>query len=229
MADVPFSLFTAITVLSLSLWFSHKDLRWILLAAIHSGFALFTKKEGLAVFFVLVLSFYVLNFFSGGRSFHRRIGFPALLAGIPILMHIPWLLFTMKLPETFAVSHFSPDRFVQGLERLPAISFYVLQEMILRIHRWNIIWWIFFLACLLSIRSLFRIPRLFLFLVFVLYSAAIWIPIMTTPIPIQEILPSAMTRLFMHVLPVAVVIMQGQVSDITGLSLLRLGKESSGR
>jgi hypothetical protein len=165
-----------------------------------SVFGAWTKSEGLALFTVNI-SLAVIYVLTSYRSAAKQTLIYIAASAIIIFAYLKMLaIFGISLNDDFRMA--KPDM-LTALKRMPAIL-YEYQIQFFGPKKWNIIWIIFLAGILTYLKRAFsggmRFPTLAIFFVLAGYTAIY----MITPQNFAWHLSTAVSRLFLHFLPIVV-------------------------
>jgi hypothetical protein len=165
-SDAAMSYFAMGAFVCLYLWFCsdhNDDLR---LAGFFATGILFTKKEGIGLFaiFIVVAVLGVLL----RRNFRQAPRVALWLMGAPIVLTLPWFMFTklhiVKFPELTDVSgRLSPAHFLANLDRIPPIISGAVQRFVAT-EDWLLFWPLLLLILMVTVFRWIKRPLLLLFL-----------------------------------------------------------------
>ena len=214
-ADIPLSFFYFISVIYLYLWMmdnSNKD--YLVIASIFSAFTVFTKPEGVILFIIslFILNIYIL--FDLKQDKRQKIMHLVSYLIIPTVMLLPWFIFKSNLPSDVPFN-FSITYFIQHLYIAPIILTGFLKNC-LNPLLWGVLWGLFGLSTLFTIKETFKKPLVYLFLILVLYISA-WVTIyMLMPYPVENIkvvvfMWGNLGRRLTHIAPIMVFLISNQV------------------
>ncbi len=202
-ADVSLSLYAGAALLYLLSWRRLHCSLDLVVAALCAGAAIWTKKEGMIVALVLIVTYLM---FDTGVSGHRwaRVRHAVAFLAATLALPAPWLLFTFTVhPLGHDFLPVTPGVFLMHLDRLPTIlSFFLLQ--MLAFANWSVLW--LSLAALLVVshrrltadaRIVAAIVMLHLLLYALVFVFSDWQPYI-------DHLRTSLDRLFVGVVPAAV-------------------------
>ncbi len=210
-ADVVLTYYYTIGAGCLFLWGRERRARDIIIAGLFLGFAIFTKNEGMAMFLASLICL-GLYLFTDARISSLRTLFKALpFVLIVLIIAGPWLV---------ARDHYDlknnllrPDKTGSNLlatayENLDRsiVILYEYQKQFFGPKKWNIIWIIALVLFALNIKAAFsgglKYITLSIILILMFY-ASVYI-LMDVEGPVNWYVASGVSRLFIHVLPLAV-------------------------
>ena len=217
-ADVPLAFFYTTSVIHLFFWMKYRKREDIIISAIFSGLAMFTKDEGLGLFVITVfcLSIFVL-FNSKKEIIKQNIKSFSVYIIIPILIILPWLIISTGMP-TFSEEENYPGRLtmsaiIGNFSRAPTISSSFCKEF-LDIKRWNILWILSGIAVIGSFRLILKSPIKYIFLILLLDFTMFVLVYIITPWDVKELISCSMTRLIIQIAPLAVFLSAYQIKMI---------------
>ena len=157
-ADVPLAFFHTAATLLLLRWMRTHDLRTAGLAGVCAALGIFTKNEGLALWACNLVGVTVVVIAVRPR---RALAGWLLLAGVPLLLNLPWLVVQAGLPNVADenyVARLMSGELAPHIHRLPAVAAAVAYEMFVRVDRWSAIWIVAVLLVAADLRRACR-PR----------------------------------------------------------------------
>lgn len=204
-ADIPLAYFVIVMVLSSAYWLETGKLSGLILAAAFSAFAMFTKNEGIGLFAVNTIALCGARVYDRKQSSGRDVIIGvALFAFIALALIGPWLVFRSNLPmidENYA-ARMTVDNLAAGVYRLPVIFAAFLGEAV-RLRLWGPLWLLFTFSLLL-VRKRFSIADRYVFAFLAMATAMYVFIFMITPWDVGGQIRSSLTRLTIHIAPVAV-------------------------
>ena len=210
-ADVPLAFFCFLMTRYAYLWIQEGDWRHSVLAGIFAAFTVHTKNEGMALF---LINLGVLALFACWNPKKERVRHLILFFVIAAILITPWLLFQQKITvvQDDYASRLSFEVLGQNAGRIPGILSAFFKEFI-HVREWSVFWFLAAILFGLRIRAAIRPPISYLTLVlaahFGLYVLTYWI---TSWNP-EELIPYTITRLLIHIAPVALLLMCQQVES----------------
>ena len=209
--DFILTYYYSIGMILLYLWMLRNDVRSLALAGIFTAFAVFTKNEGIVLCLVTFITLSIFIFKDLRKRGYKLLRHAAFFILIIVLLCGPW--FTVKLSagldsDVFRFKEMSPERIgaiSHNLNRVPRIL-YEFQKQFFGPKKWNIIWIIFLALLVLNLKVSFSgdlkyITLPILLILFFYGSVYLIIP---TQDPINWYLGSTLSRLFIHLVPLAV-------------------------
>jgi len=141
----------------LYLWMREKNTRFLILSAVFTFFAVWTKNEGIVlclINFILLFLFLAFNFKK--RLFKHTLIFTMII----IVLSAPWIItkFTMDLDNNYMqFSNLSLERFSSMFNRPDRLRLilYEYQKQFLGPKKWNIFWIVFFVIFIINFRRSF--------------------------------------------------------------------------
>jgi hypothetical protein len=201
-ADLPLAFYVTALATRLFRWLQDGFSGNLHLALLFTSLTVFTKTEGLALVFVVLLATALAAWLIYGRSVRSLWPLPVTVVGGLICL-APWFLYQARLPvvdEDF-LKLLTVQNLIGGLTRLPFIVRSLVKELFLKPHLWSLLG---LSAAVLVLRS----PRT---AVQSRFSVLLWTPLlyvvvlsaifMVIPWKLEELFPVALTRLMMHVAP----------------------------
>ena len=212
----------------------------LILAAVFTGLAGFTKDEGLSHGMIHALGFLIALVVGdvSERSARRkqpprdgdapspdvwRVGLCAalILSSVPALLLAPWFAHRRQLPLTGEMNYFgrlSATALWNGLPTLgwsvPHLAWRMFGEATL----WGLQWWFVLLTLVLFPRRAIRPPQLFLLLTLIGQLAALLLAGMIAPVMLEEHIGGSSHRYLMQLAPGALLLAFGQLHDDSGES-----------
>ncbi|MEE8359807.1 MAG: glycosyltransferase family 39 protein [Candidatus Omnitrophota bacterium] len=206
--DIILAYYYSIGMIYLFLWMKGRKTGDLVIAGLFSGFAAFTKNEGIMLFFVniiLLLLYFVKNL---DREMLKK---AAVYVLVVALIAAPWafIRFSNGLEnDLLKFKEMGAERFVdifKRLDRIPVIL-YEYQKQFFGPKKWNIVWILFLGLFVLNIKRAFngdlKYFSLSIFLILFFYGSVY----MLIPVdgPINWYIASGVSRLFIHFVPIAV-------------------------
>jgi len=217
-ADMPLAFFYASGVIYLFLWMKYKKKEDLIISAILSGLAMFTKNEGLGYFIITFFCLSVFILFNTNReTLKQNIKFISMFMVISGFIVLPWLIISMGIP-VFSEEENYPDRLsvfviVGNFSRVPIIFTSFCGELI-DIRRWNIIWILFGVAVIGGMKYVLRSLVKYLILMLLLDFAMLVLVYIIIPWDVRFAISTSMTRLIIQITPVAVFIVSQQIGMV---------------
>jgi Dolichyl-phosphate-mannose-protein mannosyltransferase len=204
-SDVPLTYFYCVFALSLFYWVNERQPADFAVAATFGVFALFAKNEGLALWGIALVCFFLFTPGSG-RSLFRRLGQSAWLAAITFGALAPWFRYQSHLPrlEEDYFRLLTPLNLAAGADRLPYLFESFFREFLLRPHLWSLLGAVLVLAFAASPSQAMRGPHGRLLLIAFLYCIFVLMIYLVIPWSMEELIPVSLTRLLMPLSPLLV-------------------------
>lgn len=227
LADVPLAL---VTLLSLGLLFEGCRVRrpgFLVISFLLAGIAPWIKQEGAILMAANPVLILLLGRSIGG--FGKRFATAIALGLLAAATMAPWYLYQRGVPITddvYLPMDFSGAALSDSLGRLPTIGWTFAREMV-RTDLWGLLWPIAILALLLApLRSL-RNGASWMVLVIaghmVIYAAVYALEDFHGVAAYEQKMAVSLTRLFMHLAPLAVLVAGWQAESILATSRSRAG------
>ncbi len=202
-------------IMMILVWDKRKDDSFLILAALLSGFATFTKLEGSAYWAIHLLLLCILIFFLRKNNFKSRLGnlliflIPSLSIGL--LYHLFKVRLGIPNTERLAIE-FS----MENLGRIPRIISRITRGLINYQH-WNITWLLCALSFFISIHKLKSNTVKLILCALIFYFGMYFMLALTNTVNFNSIAGSCaydvLPRVLLHFFPVAtwlIVLLQGQ-------------------
>ena len=213
-ADVALAAMAIATVVLLAEYLITGHRTFLVLGAVTSAGAAFTKNEGLVLCVVAAASLAVCGRGRGAGWARRRLAPAAGYACLCLGLLLPWLVFRAYIPQTdeHYAAHLRPSVVADNLRRLPTIVWAIGASIADARHwaawpptwpDWLLIWPMVVLGLSCLGRRAMSGPALFVLLVFVGQLSAYVLIYTITPDPLDEQLSVTVERLLLHVLPLA--------------------------
>lgn len=185
-ADIPLTLYYTISVISLFFWISENSMEDLLLATACMTFAIFTKKEGLILWSIVILVAAIsLPIKKGKGGLGRRILLAGTFGLVPLIMMLPWFHFysTMHISpweKDFQLSCLCYGQICESLYRVP-ILLKSLLSVLFAPHYFNFLWILFIATIVLNFKASFSYPQTFLLLVLLINMSVLCFAIVIYP------------------------------------------------
>jgi len=199
-ADVPLTAFYTASVVYLLDWEEHSKWRSCVLCGILSGFAAFTKNEGLALGAINCLVMFLFPIRS--QFWRRRLKGAILCAATFLILILPWLIWSNDIPRTEEdyPAHLRLSEIVGNVSRIPIILTEFAREVV-NIWRYGLIWLILIVSAVIRWRSFCDRTTLTTSSLLLLHLATYFLIFLVTPWEISELLSVASDRLVLHIIP----------------------------
>jgi len=204
-AELPLTAFYACSLLCMLRWRENRQIGYLILTAILSGWMAWTKNEGVALAAINA----IVIAFSGPRDLRRQslaaaAGFTAIVA----IIYLPWIIFSWGLPrsdEDYA-GRFASLQLLHSFGRLGRIFLGIGQGLI-DWENWGIFWIILLMLAIVE-RWQFKNPRAAFIGVLLLLHILAYVPaFMVTNWKLDELFGVTIDRLLMHAAPAAAILM----------------------
>lgn len=204
-ADVPLTLYYTISIILLFLWMKERRAEDLLLATIFTTFSIFTKREGVVLWFITVLVMLLYLFLVDRKKLSTTILWEGVFAIAPLIILLPWFHFSSTFnlgpwEKDIKLSHLTYTHIQPHLYRIPFIVKSFLKTPF-AYHYYNIIWIIFLVAIVLSLKNAIRFPQAFLVLLLVSNLLSLFVAILVYPWPWWSSFLFDMPRLLMFNIP----------------------------
>jgi hypothetical protein len=200
-AEMALTAFYAASIICILRWQERQRWNDLVLAALFSAAMAWTKNEGQVL--ALINALVILALTPNPRSRRNLLAVLA-FAAIVFLLFLPWLLYIRPLPrsdEDYA-GHLNFHEIVTHADRLPAIALAMARELIL-FKDWGIFWILLIALALLQRSQTNSRTILTLWVLLALQLLVYFPPYMVTNWDLDQLLPATVDRLFMHMMPVA--------------------------
>ncbi|MFA4982360.1 MAG: glycosyltransferase family 39 protein [Candidatus Omnitrophota bacterium] len=203
-ADLPLTCYYTASLLYLFLWMKEKETPYLLLSALMSFSAAWTKNEGsmLLVINILILAIFLAR--DKMRFVKKAISLSVYLAVVIVLL-LPWISFKNSMAlESDIVNKatITPSNVGANLGRVWPIL-YEYQKHLFGPKRWNIAWISVLVVFILKIRNVFRDEIGYIAFAAILCIAGYTFIYIVTPHDLGWHLSTSASRLMLHVLPVS--------------------------
>ena len=217
LADVPLALITLLAAGLLLDWMERGVRGSLVLSSALCGLAVWTKQEGALLLIFVPLLAIASSWRRGARGSAEALAL-SLLPGL--LVMAPWYLFQRGVPITDDVYYpidFGAARVMENLERVPVIVERYLREFTWW-SVWNLFWPLVAVAIVVAPRSLLRNGGWPLLLLALLHFAAYFAVYVLDDFlgvgAYEQKMEITITRLMMHVAPVAAVLLARQLESV---------------
>jgi hypothetical protein len=207
-ADIPFAFYYAVSTISIFNWMNDNRRGDLILAALFITFAIFTKREGLILWVIIIfmMSCY-LAVADKGRRMNKTKPL-AIVIVLPLILLIPWFHFSSTIPlppweKDWSPSYLNPDYISSHFYRIPAVLI-SMKNNFFGTQYWNILWIIFFMTIGFYRKKSFTFPQAFLTLTIGLNILALVMAIVMYPWDWWYNFPYDMHRLLIINIPLVV-------------------------
>jgi len=200
-ADVPLTAFYTASVVYLLDWEEHSKWRSCVLCGILSGFAAFTKNEGLALGAINCLVIFLFPIRS--QYWRRRLSGAVLCVATFIILILPWLIWSNDIPRTEEnyPAHLRFSEIIKNVSRIPIILSEFVSQVV-SIWQYGLIWLILIVSAIIRWRAFCDRTTFTACSLFLLHLVTYFLIFLVTPWDIRELLSVALDRLVLHILPV---------------------------
>lgn len=186
-ADVPLAFYYTISVISLFLWIKERRREDLLMATICITFSIFTKREGIILWIITATVTLFFLFLREGKKLQNRVLLGGIFAVAPFIILLPWFHFSSTFDPSpwekdFELSYLTYTHIHSHLHRLPLIVKSFLKTPF-SLHYYNIIWIIFLVTTVLSLKDALYFPQVFLLLLLVSNLSSLFVAILVYPWP----------------------------------------------
>ncbi len=177
---------------------------YLLAGSLFTGLSMWVKNEGLSFWAALFLASIVICFFKGVKIDRKKF-LPAIFF-IPLVIYLPWVIFKHRLGIEIGCLDNSLGNFAPSIAQRLVIMFHAYRASYFNVGQWNIFWFVFvvylawFLISPKDKRLFFFVFIIFFQLIFYAIVFIVW-PVSNQTIELYIF--SAMERLPLHMLPLA--------------------------
>jgi len=214
-ADVPLAYFALGFAGSLFLWLCEGDSGRLAIAVLFGVLLIFTKQEGLALWSLTLLCVIPLGLTAGRKSI-VELSRLLVVCLVTFALLYPWFHYRSHLPQNDEdyFGKFAVGSLMAGAARLPFILWSFLKEISLKPHLWNLLGLLFIFTLAVSPLKTLRLRHCLLLWIPAAYCILISLIFMVTPWKAEELVPLALTRLFLHVAPMIVLWLLFQIEAV---------------
>jgi hypothetical protein len=207
-ADMPMAIYGSITFLGLYLWIKEKAPAYFWTAFFSAIFAMWAKNEGAVVLlgFITVLMIHIFSRNKAGGEVKVSYKGAVFAAGLLVALFISWSIFKASIHIHDDVVNSSTFTHINllGLFKRSLAIFYEYQRQAFGVKYWNLAWIIFIGLAVYKASGSFSKENRFImipfFLILLCYTTVYFI----TPNDVTWQLRTTMSRLLIHILPLAV-------------------------
>ena len=186
-SDIPLTLYYTISVISLFFWIKEHRTEDIFMATICITFSIFAKKEGMILWTIAVVAILFYLLMTEREILRNKLLWWGFFVGVPLIMLLPWFQFqgnfnTGPWEKDFELSYLTYEHIYSQSYRIPFIVNSFLKKFFTPFY-FNIIWIIFIITIVLSLKDFFCSPQVFLLLLLVLNLCALFFAILVYPWP----------------------------------------------
>jgi hypothetical protein len=214
-ADIPLAFYYAVSAISVCNWMV--DNRWddLIVAILFITFAVFTKREGLILWMIMIVVMSGYLALADKRSGMNKIKCLALFIGLPLILLIPWWHYSSTIPlpiweQDWNLSSLNPAHISARLNRIPAVLT-SLQNNFFGTYFWNILWILFFITIGFYPKKSFAFPLVFLTLLIGLNILSLCMAVLLYPWDWWYNFPHDLHRLLISNIPLVVYFVSYQV------------------
>jgi len=211
-ADTPLAFFFTCAVLLLYTWLEERRRPYLLLGAAFTGFACYTKVEGVLLF-ILVLAWLCLRTLVIDGKGDRASAVKDLLVftAVVTVLALPQYIIYLRIPnhtadiETYDyLKKLNPAAVYENLQRLPVIARHFLREYFIWAGHWGLLWYGFIICAVYSCRKR-NISVLSLMALPAAYTAVMGFVYLITPYArgFEAQMEYSLSRLTLHTAPAA--------------------------
>ena len=168
-ADAPLAFYYFTAGAYLFLWICFEKYPYLIIAALFTAFAIFTKNEATSFFIIMSSCLCLKLVLDCRKSFMGRAAALITYMKLAVIVLIPWLIYRFKLPTTDILvnekTFFSPDALntlVANFGRTGEILNNFVFDIVLRVRKWGLFWVVFFVIQLLTFKDIFKKPIIYL-------------------------------------------------------------------
>lgn len=214
--DIAFAFYCLSAIIYLYLYETKKSNDFLLLGSIFLGMSLWTKSEGLLLWFNILLCF--LLYFLFKSIYKKKIIFDKNLAiglALSFVYILPWKIF-MKInkfiPQQHLIESYFNQSFSELFNRLKNLLILVVNDLI-NINRWNIFWIIFILAIIYSFKTRRFYFFLNIFLLQFLFYVFIFLIWPRDAMTLASVFYNTFPRLLLQIAPIAAIFIGWQLEE----------------
>jgi hypothetical protein len=205
--DLPLAYYCFASAICLFMWMQERQkTQFLLLSAVLSGFAGWTKNDGLlyCVSNTLVLAAFIL--FNGRKINKKEIAWLFIYMGTIFLISLPWLLIKKQahiVNTEIDLANANPVNLVKQFYKLGPI-FYEFQKQFFGPKKWNIIWPVAALAIIFNLKSAFKGIGKYIALSLFLAISGYILFYMISYVDVRFFVGKTWARFLLHFLPLVV-------------------------
>ncbi len=188
----------------------------LVIAGLATGFTIFTKDEGIALFLVDLIALLIVT----GIYFRNRlinIGTSIFqFAVVAVLIVAPWFYYRTSLPSTMEMSYFSRmqiSTLAEGFASLQWAIQHLWRRMFIEVSQWGLQWWGVVVSLIAFPLRAIKPHQLFLLLDILGAIAALILAGLIAPTPIEEHIGGSSHRFLIQISGTAVLFIAGQWSE----------------
>ena len=213
-ADVPLTLYYTISVILLFIWIKERRAEDLLMATIFITFSIFTKREGVVLWFITVLVILFYLFLVDRKKLGNNVFWGGVFAVAPLIILLPWFHFSSTFnpgpwENDFELSYLTYTHIQSHVHRIPFIVKSLL-KMPLTSHYYNIIGIVFLVTIAFSLKNAIRFPQAFLLILLISNLLSLFVAILVYPWPWWSSFLFDMPRLLMFNIPLMLYIISYQ-------------------
>jgi hypothetical protein len=224
-ADLPLTMFYAGSIFYVARWIDRQQPEDLILAILFSGFAAFTKNEGLVLALANGAVFLVFGLWGGRRS--KWVGTVAFFAGL-LVIDGAWLIWNRGLPHTH--EDYGPKLLsMQVLTHLPRLK-QIIPAMMLQateLQTWSLLWSLTGVMALWGWLAFARPYVLATWILLGLHLISYALAYSVTPWDLTVLMRMTIDRLLLHTVP-AVIFLAGWHWAEAGTGLGHVGNMRTG-
>ena len=208
--DVPLAFFALGAFVCSYFWLQSKHVDDLRIAAAFTVGMLFTKNEGIGLWFILGLI--VVAALAAERRIEFLLPTAIWLGVVPLLVSLPWFVFRLGIPKVHEDygGKIGAVHFLNNVSRVPEVVENSLR-FFLNWEDWLIFWPLALLLFVLTLRQSLRPPRLFLFLGAVLPLLMYGYVYVITPWNVKGMMEGSASRLLLQIAPLWAFLLAEQV------------------
>ncbi|HUB26640.1 MAG TPA: glycosyltransferase family 39 protein [Tepidisphaeraceae bacterium] len=207
-AELAITVFYAGSLVCLLRWLDRQESADLLLTALFSTAAAWTKNEGLAM---AAINGLIVLLFTPRPLQRRHLAATLGFAVMVVAMYLPWAIYSHDFPRTDEdyPLHLTAATILANRDRLPLI-FHAYFSEATNLQRWSGLWIVLALTAMLCLHDLARRPILALWTAMILQIAAVTLAYEISIIPPADLIPQTIERLTLQLTPAATLLIAWQ-------------------
>jgi len=201
-ADLPLAAFYTASVILLLEWTEKPDWRTCAACGMMSGFAAFTKNEGLALGAANCVIVLLVPIWSADRK--RALAGAGACIGVFLILILPWTVWSSDIPRTHEnyLAHLTFGNIAGNASRIPIILTEFVRQTV-SVWRYGLLWLILVASAIAGWRSFRDRPTVAAWSLLLLHLGLYALIFLITPWDVQEQFKASLDRLTLHVVPLA--------------------------
>jgi hypothetical protein len=204
-ADMILSFFYAGSIIYLIKFFDDDEFHNLMISVLFSLFSAFTKNEGLPL---VMINIAALTIFTSTPSLKmKKLKAPVVYISAFLILYLPWLLFSLKIPKLHEnyLGNITVAKFAANIGRLPLII-HEMGSQFLSLKNWGLFWILMSVAVIVGGRLFKERAVILLWCMFVGHFLLYALVYIISPYAFPELISQTIDRLYLHLLPVGVLI-----------------------